>query len=338
VLDATEESHARAPVASPHGLQGRGRRYPPLLSLLPYLYLVGLLGAVLVADPGIVVGQGSVGIRADGALTLVLVAIGQTFAIMTGGIDLSVGGVISVVTTLLATHMVATGGLYLLELAAILVGGGLAGAFNGIIIARTGLQPFIVTLCTWSIWDGIAIFILPVEGGVTSADLTSWTAFSVGGVPESIIVVAAIIAAWWWLRTTRLVLDFKAIGSDARRAELTGVDVRRRKVEAYIISGCLAAAAGIWLSGQIASGDPTIGSDYILESVAAAVIGGASIFGGTGSIAGTTAGAFAFLAIPDLVYALQLQSYVSVLIQGVLLLVAVGVTSVITQVSRVGAQ
>jgi ribose transport system permease protein len=336
VLEATQSPVSAALAVTVAKGSPRLRRSPTVMSFLPYLYLIGLLGAVLAVDPGIVVGTGAVGIRAEGALTLVLVSIGQTFTIMTGGIDLSVGGIISVVTTLLATHLVATGGLYLLELLAVLLGGALAGAFNGLIIAKTGLQPFIVTLCTWSIWDGIAIFVLPVEGGATSPDLTSWTAFSVGGVPVAVFVVAAVILGWWWFRSTRLLFDLKAVGSDPRRAELAGIDVRRTKFLAYVISGTFAAAAGIWLSSQIASGDPTIGSDYILESVAAVVIGGASIFGGTGTVAGTTAGAFAFLAIPDLVYALQLQSYMSVLIQGVLLLVAVGITSVVTQMGQRG--
>jgi ribose transport system permease protein len=333
MLDAPEASASTETGSVAVGAR-RLRPHPPLLAVLPYIYLVGLLTALLAIDPGIVVGQGAVGIRADGALTLVLVSAGQTFAIMTGGIDLSVGGVISVVTTLLATHLVATGGLYLLELAAVLAGGALAGAFNGLVIGKTGLQPFIVTLCTWSIWDGIAIFILPVQGGATSPDLTSWTSLSFHGIPISVLIVVVILLGWWWLRSTRVVLDFKAIGSDRRRAELTGINLQRRTIQAYVLSGLLAAAAGIWLSSQIASGDPTIGSDYILASVAAVIIGGASIFGGTGSIAGSTAGAFALLVIPDLVYALHLQSYMSVLIQGVLLLVAVGVTSALTQLQQ----
>jgi ribose transport system permease protein len=301
---------------------------------MPYIYLVVLLGLASIILPSIVWGPGEIGIRANGALTLVFAAMGETLAISTGGIDLSVGGMISVVNTLLASHLTATGWLFGLELVAVIAGCSLVGAFNGFVVAKKGLQPFIVTLATLSILNGVAIWILPVEGGATSSSLLTWTSGSPLGVPLALIIVAVIIVAWWWFRSSRLVMDLRAIGSDRRRAALSGVAVSRRTIQCYALSGCFAACAGIWLSSQIASGDPTIGADYILPAVAAVVIGGASIYGGSGSIVASTVGCFALLAIPSLVFALALESFTTVLLQGALLLVAVGITSQLNQLGK----
>jgi ribose transport system permease protein len=128
-------------------------------------------------------------------------------------------------------------------------------------------------------------------------------------------------------------VDILAIGSDEARARLTGVRVTRRKVQTYAISGGLAALVGIWVNAQTASGAPTAGDQFILSSVAAVVIGGASIFGGRGSIASSIMGAIAFLMIPDLVYALNLTSFWSTFFQGFLLIAAVSVTSITLRIS-----
>lgn len=303
-------------------------------TLMPYVYCVILGTGIYVLNSPILFGGGAIDIRATAVLPLALVAVGQTLAIFTRGIDLSIGGIMSVATALLATHFAGHGVLLVAELIAVVALGALAGAINGAIIGFTRLQPFIVTLATWSIWGGVALLILPQEGGQTSTQLTTWVTGDVGFLPKSVILVAILFFIWGWARWSRFVLDLKAIGSDERRARLAGIRVARRKVQVYALSGALAALAGMYLAGQSGGGSPIIGNDYILESVAAVVIGGSSIFGGKGSAAASIVGAIAFLMIPDLIFSANISTFWTGFVQGVLLILTVTLSSLVLQTRR----
>jgi ribose transport system permease protein len=305
-----------------------------LTAAMPYLYCLVLGIGIYALNSALLVGPGSLDIRATALLPLALVAFGQTLAVFTRGTDLSVGGVLSVATALLASHFSGHGVLLVAELFAVVAAAAFAGAINGLIIARTALQPFIVTLSTWSILGGIAILLLPQEGGAVSPQLTSWLTGAIFGVPKSVLIVVLLLLLWVWLRWSRFILDLKAIGSDERRAELVGVKIVRRKVETYMASAVLAALAGVWLAGQSGGGSPVIGNEYILTSVAAVVVGGTSIFGGTGSVAASIAGALALEMIPDLIYALHISSFWTGFVQGALLIVAVTLSSLVLHLRR----
>lgn len=300
---------------------------------MPYVY-VALLGlAIWLLQPALIDGPGAVDVRFSAVVPLALVAFGQTLVMFTRGIDLAVGGVISTVTALLATRGADGASLWLL-LAALVALGGVGGLVNGVAVAVTRLQPFIVTLATWSIFGGVALLVLPQEGGASPPALTEALLGAWLGVPKALWVVLALLALWLWLRDTRLVGDLRAIGSDEQRARLIGVPIAKRTIQAYVLSGTFAALAGIWIAAQTGSGSPTAGDPFILSSVAAVVLGGTSIFGGTGSAAASIVGAIAFLMIPDLIAALQLESFWSTFFQGALLVAAVTVSSVAAQLKR----
>ncbi len=303
-----------------------------IVALMPYLYVLVMGVMLLILEPALLTGAGRVDIRATAVLPLALVAMGQTLVIFTRGIDLSVGGVISLTNCILATHGQYTGGGLIIELAVIVALGAALGSLNGIIIATTRLQPFIVTLATWSIWDGVALKVLPIEGGVPPTQLITDPAGAFLGIPKSVWGLAALLVLWFWLRDTRFVQDLRAIGSDEGRSRLTGVRLIRRRVQVYTLSGAFAALAGIYWTYSVATGNPTSGDQFILTSVAAVVIGGASIFGGVGSGARTIVGAIALLMIPDVIFALNLQSFWSTFFEGFLLIAAVTISSVILQV------
>ena len=302
-----------------------------LATSMPYLYVLGLGLVIYLLQPALIDGPGAIDVRFSAAVPLALVAFGQTLAMFTRGIDLAVGGLISTVTALLATTVADSAPTLLLLLVGLVTLGAAGGLVNGLAVAVTGLQPFIVTLATWSIWGGVALLILPQEGGAAPVDLTTLALGNLLGIPKSVWVFVVLFALWWWLRDTRLVADLRAIGSDEQRARLIGVPIRRRKVQCYVVSGAFAGLAGIWIAAQTGSGSPTAGDPFILSSVAAVVIGGTSIFGGTGSAAASVTGAVAFLMIPDLIAAVQLSSFWSVFFQGALLIVAVTVSSVAVQ-------
>jgi ribose transport system permease protein len=263
----------------------------------------------------------------DGRLSLIvplaLAAYGQTFVIVTRGIDLSIGGLISLCSALLCTHLNFDGGYVAVDIAAILALGALTGFINGALIGYLRLEPFLVTLATWTILSGLAFAVLPIEGGSPASVLIAGLGGLWFGVPKAAIAILLLFAGWIWLRRTTFFTDLMAVGSDEHRAWLTGVLVRRRKILAYVWSGVFAAAGAIWLTAQTASGSPRIGDEYILASIVAVVLGGTSIFGGLGSAASSVAGAIALMLIPTLVYALNLESFWSICIQGVVLVLAV---------------
>jgi ribose transport system permease protein len=290
---------------------------------MPYVYALAFIVAILALQPALISGRDMIDSRAALIVPLALIAYGQTFVVITRGIDLSVGGLVSLCSALLCTHLNADGPVLILELLAILGVGAVLGALNGLLIAYVRLEPFLVTLATWAIAGGLAFAVLPIEGGAPAPSLIAALTGNILGVPKSVIAIVLLFAAWAWLRRTVFIVDLTAIGSDERRARLAGVRVAARKIQAYLWTGVLAAAAAIWLTAQTATGSPRIGDDFILASIVAVVLGGTSIFGGLGSAASSVAGAIAFMLIPTLVYAMNLASFWSICLQGFVLMLAV---------------
>lgn len=257
------------------------------------------------------------------ALTLMLAATGQTIVLMRGGIDLSIGGVISLGTVIAATRFGddATG-VAAWSVAILALGFG-AGALNGLLISVLRLQPFLVTLAGWSIFTGIALIILPTDGGRVPEWWIGFGYSRLFSLAAPVWMLLALIVFWYWFRATRLGIVIQATGSSERSAVLSGVSVLRVNVVTYGLSGFFAAAAALYLTTQTGAGSPLIGRDYILPSVAAAVIGGVSLFGGRGHLLGTVIGAFILTIIGDLVFALRVSSYWQPVMAGVILLAAV---------------
>ena len=296
-------------------------RASPLL--MPYVYFACFVVLILLLKPNVLIGPGMLQNRIALIVPLAFVAFGQTLVVVSRGIDLSVGGVMSLCSALLATHLNHDGPLLAIDLVLILALGGAIGLVNGLLIANLKLQPFLVTLATWTIGGGFAFAVLPVEGGAPSPMLIGALQGKLLGVPVSGIMLVGLFLVWFWARRSVFFIDLIAIGSDEGRAWLTGVRVNRRKIQSYVLTGMLAAAAAIWLTAQSATGSPRVGDEYILASIVAVVLGGTSIFGGTGSAASSVTGAMAYMLIPVAVYALQLQSYWSIAIQGIVLMFAV---------------
>ena len=264
----------------------------------------------------------SLGILAADTLALATLGLGQGVVILTAGIDLSVGGVLALGTTIAATHFTGTG-TTLLWSVVILAIGTAAGLINGVLVGRLRLQPFIVTLATWSIFDGIALYVLPTAGGQVPGGFSGWINGSAAGIPNSIWALIALVAVWLWFRRTRAARRIYAVGSDREAARIAGVRIVPTLVTAYAISGLCAGGAALFYTMLTASGDPTSGDGLILPSVAAVVIGGASLFGGQGSFVGTMAGALTLTLLGDVIFAVHLPSYWTVLADGLLLIAAV---------------
>lgn len=315
--DATRPLPPRRP---PADLGAKLADRAPFLVACAMLAVLVAIYATLRAD---VLSLEELNIDTAAALTLILAATGQTIVLLRGGIDLSIGGMISLGTVLAATRFgdsVVSATAWTL---AILLIGLCVGALNGLVISVLRLQPFLVTLATWSILSGAALLVLPIDGGVLPDGWMRFGSASFLGLSSSVWLLVVLFLFWLWFRDTRLGVTIRATGSNEKSAYLSGVSLTFVNVATYGLSGLFAALAALYLTTQTGAGSPTIGKDYILPSVAAAVIGGISLFGGRGGLAGTIVGAFILTIIGNLVFVLSVSSYWQPIVSGVILLAAV---------------
>jgi ribose transport system permease protein len=222
---------------------------------------------------------------------IALVACGQTFVIITGGIDLSSGSVVALAGIASAMAMQAHLPVPLAVVTGVLVGAG-CGLFNGLAVTLLGMNPFIVTLASMAMARGLA-FILPNGATLFGFD-DSFDAIGgglVGFFPVAgIISLVALGVGAFVLGKTVFGSEVYAVGGNREAALMTGIPVRRTLLAVYVISGALAGLGGIILAGRLDSAQPIAASGLELNAIAAVVIGGASLFGGRGSMLGTILG------------------------------------------------
>ncbi len=253
-----------------------------------------------------------------------IIAVGMTCAILSGGIDLSVGSVMALTGTLTAGLMVA--GLPPgLAIAAGLAVGIAFGVGNGFFVAYANMPPIIVTLATMGIARGLALL---YTGGYPINDLPDWFEFfgrgSVLGVQTPILVMLLVfLIAYVLLDHTPLGRYIYAIGGNEEATRLSGVRVARYKLLVYAISGGTAAIAGLVLTSRLMSGQPNAGIGFELDAIAAVVMGGTAITGGRGSIVGTLIGAVMLGVLNNGLNMMGVSPYLQNIIKGVIILLAI---------------
>ncbi len=289
---------------------------------MPYVVLVVLV-MLVASQRSSYVSVDQLNLTTLGTFSLVLVAMSQTIVLLSGGVDLSVGGIISITTVLAATGFAEYGPSGVIGAGALLLLGLAIGAVNGIVISRLRMQPFIVTLATWSMLSGFALLILPTPGGTIPPAWIDLGNAELGGV--SIWVLALVVLMFVWTGFTRLPLGraIKALGSSPEAAYLAGVRIEPTLIGTYALSGLLSAACGLFLVTQTTSGSPIFGDDFVLPSIAATVIGGTRLSGGSATFAGAIAGAFVLIVINDVVFAFGIAQAWAIILSGALLLLAV---------------
>ena len=267
----------------------------------------------------------------QGMSTIGIMAIGATMVLVAGGLDLSVGSVMAlgaVVTARLMTYvglnpwLAAAGGLG--------VGVGF-GWFNGLLVTRAHIVPFIVTLGTLSVGRGLAYLFATGPGGVASnvpmrdASVGFLGAGYVGPVPMPVIIMLSLVAAAAiFLARTVLGREIYAVGSNLRAAHLCGVNVDRVQRFTYLVAGGLSALAGIISTGLLSTASTNLGAGVELDVIAAAVIGGTSLSGGEGSVVGTVLGAGIMAVVRNAFVLLGMPLHLQTMIIGLVILLAVG--------------
>jgi ribose transport system permease protein len=262
---------------------------------------------------------------ATNVLPLAVVGLAQYFVVLVRGIDLSLGPIMAVSGSLAAV-LFPLGILPAIVVA--LAAGLVAGALNGLLIARLRLSPIVVTLATMSVWDGVALIVLPVPGGTIPPALQALLTTTPSFLPMSLVLLVASTLLGSWVMTTRFGLQLRAIGGDEVAAEASGVNVTRCRLYAYMLAGFLAACAGLYFAISTMAGSPIIGDGYVLPSIGAVVLGGVPLIGGRGSPIGVVMGALILTIIGSLLYFADLADFYQSLINGVILIVVVGAAAV----------
>jgi ribose transport system permease protein len=255
-----------------------------------------------------------------------VVAVGMTFVILTGGIDLSVGAILEVVGVCFAMMIKQSIPIPLAMAMAMLVGV-IVGLVNGIGITFFGIQAFIMTLAMMAIGQGLALLLsngTPVACMVDSRILDLIGNGNVAGIPGPLIIFAAsAIIAGTVLRYLTFGRFVYGIGGSLEAARLSGVKTTRILLIVYVISGLCAAIAGLMTTARLFVGDPTTGAFIMLDSIAAVVIGGTSLMGGRGSIVGTVAGVALLAMVANLLNLMGVSPFHQQIVKGLIIIIAV---------------
>jgi ribose transport system permease protein len=264
---------------------------------------------------------------ANKGVLLAIVAMAQTLVVLTSGIDLSVGMVMILANCLASSIVVGSPLTTALGTLGVLLVGCLCGAINGLIVIFGRLQPIVTTIATGAVYYGAALALRPVPGGDVNTSLAdALTGQLPGGVPASLALLLALVAIVWLpFRRSVSGRAAYAVGSSEIAAYMSGVPVRRAKFVAYTLSGLLASIAGLFVTFITYTGEASAanGNTYTLYSIAAVVLGGVSLFGGSGSAIGAIFGALMFRTIGDLLFVFNVEPLWQPLFQGIVLSAAV---------------
>ena len=285
-----------------------------------------LLLILVIAKPSSIFNPDSIPQILKQSAVNILLALGEFFAILIAGIDLSVGAVAGLVGMLTAKMMVAGVPLPVAIIGGILLGT-LIGMCNGLLVNQTGLHPFIVTLGTQNIFLGLMLVISDsrnIFGFPVSFSKTMSSSILFLPVP---VIIALVVAIFCWFFTTKCKAgrNIYALGGNEDAAWYSGVNVKLHKLIVFMISGTCAGIAGIVLLGRVGAAAPTAGTGYETYAIAASIIGGTSFMGGKGKIPGVVIGGLIIGLINYGMTALTIPSSYQKIVMGALIIISVAI-------------
>lgn len=270
-------------------------------------------------------------------LPLIILAVGQAIVILGGGIDISVGGTVSIVNTLLATRVGLDGSPEQMWQVVILsLGVGLlAGAINGFFVAYLRLQPIITTYATSFLYAGVALHVLPNPGGGIPGPIASLYRNSTPlDIPLAFYVIAVLLLIWLYISSTRYGRYLFAVGGKAEAAYETAVPVTWVQFSTYVISGLMAAVSGIAITMLSGSGNADIGGPMTLNSITAVVIGGNALSGGVGGVAGPVMGAITLGIIQNIISFSDIDTWWETFVRATIIVVALAAPGIVNLFRR----
>jgi ribose transport system permease protein len=280
-----------------------------------------LVFAVIAANAPTYTSVGNLQVMGRDLAQVGILAVGESVVILTGGIDLSVGALAGLAGILTAWFNVNRGmpaplaiGLTLLICAAV-------GVWHGTMVTRLNVPPFVITLVTYTIAQGMALAITtgtPING--IDPLFSNLSQYYIGRVPvPALFFLGAVVIAWFALERTYVGRQIYAVGGNKEAARLAGIPIARRVTTAYAASSVLAGIVGVLVIGRMNVADPSVGTGWELTAIAAAVVGGVSLFGGEGRMVGIAAGAILLEFIANGLLALHVNTYYQTVVQGAVL-------------------
>ena len=298
--------------------------------LLKYKSIIGLVvfsAFIAVLNPAFITPSNVLNILRQTSINAIIAA-GVTFAILIGGIDLSVGSVLGISGAVAASMVAGGANAFQAVITAIAIGVGI-GIFNGLVISKGKVQAFIATLGTMTLVRGYTLVYtqgMPISIG-TGSQSNIFAQLGGGyflGVPIPIYITAVVfVMGYYVLNYTRIGRYVYALGGNEEAAMLSGINVDKVKIFVFAVSGALAALAGIIVTSRLSSAQPQAGSGYELDAIAAVVLGGTSLVGGVGSIIGTVVGALIIGILNNALNLMNVSAYYQLVAKGLVILIAV---------------
>jgi len=270
-------------------------------------------------------------------LPMILLAVGQSIVLLGGGIDISVGGIVSIVNAILATQVGLNGSPELMWkfVAVSLLVGIIAGVINGFFIAILRLQPIITTYATSFLYGGFALFILPQPGGGIPMDIANLYRNTMPfNLPLAFFILPLVLLAWWFITASRFGRYLFAVGGKPEAAYETAVPVTSVIFSTYVISGFMAALSGIAITMLTGSGNAEIGGLMTLTSITAAVVGGTAMSGGVGGVAGPMLGAITLGLLQNIISFSNINTWWQTFVNASIIVAALAAPGVIDLIGR----
>lgn len=297
------------------------RNNVPLMGLLLLMLVVSLINPAFMTIDNLLNILRQTSINA-------IIAIGMTFVILTAGIDLSVGSILAMAGAICASLIGADTPLVWALSISLFVGAAL-GATSGVVIAYFNVQAFIATLVAMTMVRGLVLVYTDGRPVSTGNHDVADAFYEIGGgylwgIPIHILIAAGVFVGCWYLLNKTVIGRYTyAVGGSEKVSNLSGINVKRVKIFVYAISGLLAALAGIILTARLESAQPTAGTAYELDAIAAVVLGGTSLMGGRGRLVGTLIGALIIGVLNNALNILNVSSYFQMIAKGAVILLAV---------------
>ncbi len=270
----------------------------------------------------------------DNTVVLAVAAAGLTLVILAGAFDLSGIGVIAIANTVVATTSTTRLG-WAGALVMVMVIGTAAGLLNGWLVTTLGLQSLAVTIGTMIACEGIALLILSAPGGEVADAIANGLTGDLGhAIPVAAILIAALLGFWFLFAHTRAGIAIYAVGADENAARLSGLNVDRTRLTAFMLAGLTYGLAGYLLSAETGSGDPRASDSFLLFMYASVAIGGTSLAGGRGGVFGSAIGAGLLTVMQKMLFALGAAEFYTNVFSGLIMLVALVVSGLSVALPR----
>jgi len=323
------ELPGHVPRALPLSARSRGRLANSSPVIVAAVTLVVLLIIYWSIDSNALTAS-SLSSLANAGTGLGLAAVGEAVIVLAGGLDLSIGSILSMLNVIVASQAATSGASQIGVAIEVLVVGAAASGINGLLIVGLGLPSILVTLSMSFLWQGVALLVMAQPGGtVASGFANALSGSSFLGIPNAVYLILGAVLVWTLVKRTSWARALYAVGASPSIARANGISVRSSTVSAYAFAGFFYGAAALLLTAISGSGDPSLGSSLVITSFAAVVLGGTALGGGRGDAAAALIGAFIVSVIGDILFALEVPAFYTGVFNGGILLVAVATGAIL---------